>query len=104
MMIKLGQIFVLLTTLFLSNQVLSENDKQRDNEKRPSRPAFTELDLNSDGRIELSEFKQHTIPQRSHEEIFGHLDANQDGAVSQEEFDNHKPPRRHKREKGSRNS
>ena len=68
-------------------------EKPTQHDKRQKRPEFSDLDLNSDQKIDLSEFKQHKIPRGSHEQVFSMFDADGNGSISEEEFKRHKPPR-----------
>ena len=61
-------------------------------EGRRGPPPFSLLDQNQDGYLYLDEFRQHPIPQGTHEQIFRELDADGDGVVTREEYESHRPP------------
>lgn len=75
---------------------LSAHAQERGGQNMPKRerPAFSSLDLNSDGTVSYAEFEQTDVPNNEHSTIFGHIDADGDGVLTEEEFTNHKPPRR----------
>ncbi|MEP1446114.1 MAG: EF-hand domain-containing protein [Paraglaciecola sp.] len=82
-----------LIGMSLSLSAHAQERGDRDMPKR-ERPAFSTLDLNSDGAVSFAEFEQSDVPNNEHSTIFGHIDADGDGVLTEEEFTSHKPPRR----------
>lgn len=84
------------TSIILSSILLlgvSIQAYAEDQDKGPGqRPAFADVDLDSDGEISLSEFSEQTLPGGDPDEIFNSIDTDQDGAISEQEFTDHKPP------------
>lgn len=92
----------LLAPLILSVLALPTlaQNKNPDDERRPQRPVFTDIDTNEDGNIELSEFSALPHKHDDYESLFNRIDANEDGVISAQEFTEHKPPRNRRRDKG----
>lgn len=87
-------IFIVSQFIVSSSALASPNNGQHNDRKGP--PAFSTLDLNSDGSVTLEEFQQHSIPHGDHATVFNNIDANGDGTINQTELSEHKPPHRGK--------
>jgi len=83
-----------LMLLSIQSMAASEGEQGQDRGERRGPPAFTELDLDGDGSLTLSEFQEHKIPRGDHETVFSHIDSDSDGIITEDEMTNHKPPGR----------
>ena len=66
---------------------------------RKPRPVFSDIDTNSDGKIDFEEFSTLKLPHGEPEEVFVRIDVDNNGVISNEEFENHKPPRPKRKER-----
>ncbi len=82
--------------LCLSTATIAEEQDGNQNNKRRGPPAFSVVDVNNDGLLELGEFEQHTLPRGDHARLFARIDADQNGQITEEEWTNHKPKRQKK--------
>ena len=93
----LNKVACLAIVLSCSSSVLAE--KGTENRRGHSGPpAFSSLDLDGSGAIDLNEFSQHKIPRGDHDTLFDQIDADGDGLIFENELESHVPPR-HKKQK-----
>jgi Ca2+-binding EF-hand superfamily protein len=77
--------------------MFSQVQAQEKNRDRPGPPAFSSIDINGDGGIDMDEFSQQTLPNGDHQTIFSHIDSDNNGVISSTEFKNHRPPTKQQR-------
>jgi len=77
--------------------ISTQTQAQEQNRDRQGPPAFSSIDINGDGEIDLDEFSQYPLPSGDHQTIFSHIDSDNDGVITSIEFKNHRPPAKQKR-------
>jgi hypothetical protein len=87
---------IALLSIIASSAIACAQPHDRDDNSQGRRgpPAFSDIDLNSDGAVTLEEFMQKEVPNGDHQTIVNAIDSNSDGLITETELSEHKPPRR----------
>jgi Ca2+-binding EF-hand superfamily protein len=77
--------------------IFTQAQAQEQNRDRLGPPAFSSIDVNGDGEVDMDEFSQQTLPSGAHQTLFSHIDSDNNGVITSTEFKNHRPPAKQKR-------